>query len=224
MKCKEISHGVWPTFEFGIWKFSMRNHNKTLVIVTIYRPPGKEPISKFCDEFLEFLSSFDMDYNSVVYVGDFNIHVNNPYDTNMEQFMDMLSALGLNQCVNTATHKQNNTLDLILTDAVSNIRIFNIHTGTYISDHKLIEAILEFTPDRIVQNEHKVRNLKNLDIEKFMNTLHLTDICKLETVELIWTEFCTNIQSGLDTCAPLKSIKMGTKNNKPWYDNDLRQQ
>ena len=165
-----------------------------------------------------------MDYDSVVYMGDFNIHVNNPYDTNTEQFMDMLSALGLDQCVNEATHKQNNTLDLILTDAVSNIRIFNIHTGTYISDHKLIEATLEFTPDRIVQNECKVRNLKNLDMEKFMDTLHLPEICKLETVELIWTEFCTNIQSGLDTCAPLKSIKMGTKNNKLWYDNDLRKQ
>ena len=222
MKCKEISHRAWPTFEFGIWKFSVRNHNKTLTIVTIYRPPGKEPISKFCDEFLEFLSSFDMDYNSVVYMGDFNIHVNNPYDTNMEQFMDMLTALGLDQCVNEATHKQNNTLDLILMDAVSNIRIFNIHTGTYISDHKLIEAILEFTPDRIVQNEHKVRNLKNVDMKKFMDTLRLPEICKLETVELIWTEFCTNIQSRLDTCALLKSIKMGSKNNKSWYDNDLR--
>ena len=33
MKCKEISHGAWPTFEFGIWKFSVRNHNKTLAIV-----------------------------------------------------------------------------------------------------------------------------------------------------------------------------------------------
>ena len=97
--------------------------------------------------------------------------------------MDMLSALGLYQCVNKATHKQNNTLDLILMDAVSNIRIFNIHTATYIADHKLIEAILEFTPDRIVQNEHKVRNLKNLDMEKFMNTLYLPEICKLETVE-----------------------------------------
>ena len=224
MKCKEISHGAWPTFEFGIWKFSVRNHNKTLAIVTIYRPPGKEPISKFCDEFSEFLSSFDMDYDSVVYMGDFNIHVNNPYDTNMEQFLDMLSALGLDQCVKEATHKQNNTLDLILMEAVSNIRIFNIHTGTYISDHKLIEAILEFTPDRIVQNECKVRNLKNRDMDKFMDTLHLPAICKLETVELIWTEFCTNIQSGLDTCAPLKSIKMGTKNNKSWYNNDLRQQ
>ena len=48
MKCKEISHGAWPTFEFGIWKFFVRNHNKTLATVTIYRPPGKEPISKFC--------------------------------------------------------------------------------------------------------------------------------------------------------------------------------
>ena len=33
----------------------------------------------------------------MVYMGDFNIHVNNPYDTNMEQFMDMLSALDLDQ-------------------------------------------------------------------------------------------------------------------------------
>ena len=120
-------------------------------------------------------------------MGDFNIYVNNPYDTNMEQFIDMLSASGLDQCLNKATHKQNNTLDLILMDAVSNIRIFNIHTGTYISDHKLIEAILEFTPDRIVQNECKVRNLKNLDMKKIMDTLHLPEICKLETVELIWT-------------------------------------
>ena len=64
-----------------------------------------------------------MDYDSVVYMGDFNIHVNNPYDTNMEEFMDMLSALGLDRCVNEATRKQNNTLDLILMDAVSDIRI-----------------------------------------------------------------------------------------------------
>ena len=94
-------------------------------------------------------------------------------------------------------------------DAVSNIRIFNIHTGTYISDHKLIEAILEFTPDRIVQNECKVRNLKNLDMKKFMDTLIYLKFANLKFLLnwfLIWTEFCTNIQSGWENVFPARHL------------------
>ena len=54
-----------------------------------------------------------MKYEHLVYLGDFNIHVNNSTDPEVEQFLDMMHMVGLDQHIKFDTHKLGNTLDLV---------------------------------------------------------------------------------------------------------------
>ena len=86
--------------------------------MVIYHPPGSSagknnPV--FLDEFCDFVASISMDYENILYLGDFNLHVNNSKDMEAVQFLDMIEALGLNQNIKGATHRLGNTLGLILT-------------------------------------------------------------------------------------------------------------
>ena len=108
-----------------------------------------------------------MTYENIVYVGDFNLHVNNIMETDSQQFLDMAQALGLLQHVKFETHRLGNTLDLILTECVSSVKVGNVKYGPYISDHKLIFAKLNFGLDREIQMERKCRKLREMSIKFF---------------------------------------------------------
>ena len=99
-------------------------------LVSIYHPPPSElhkhPITAFTDEFLEKYAEFDVKYNNMLIVGDFNIHVEDVTNGDAEQFVDMCKAIGLDQPVNLTTHHHGHTLDLVLTELKSAIQVSNI--------------------------------------------------------------------------------------------------
>ena len=59
-------------------------------------------------------AEFGVKYNQHIVVGDFNIHVEDVTNGDAEQFIDMCKAIGLDHHVNSATHHQGHTLDLVL--------------------------------------------------------------------------------------------------------------
>src|SRR6218665_2328163 len=58
---------------------------------------------------------------SLKYTGDFNIHVDNPSISIACEFLTLLSSTNLTQHVNSPTHYQNHTLDLVITSSPSNL-------------------------------------------------------------------------------------------------------
>ena len=73
----------------------------------------------FLDELTDFLETFLVEHNNIIIMGDFNIHVNNTDDPEAQIFLDTMEALGLDNNVNFAMHNRGNTLDLVLTEALS---------------------------------------------------------------------------------------------------------
>ena len=71
------------SFEFSEWIVRSSPHNIRLVIV--YRPPYSEehrvPVDVFLAEFPEYLESLLLCKEKLLIMGDFNIHVNDPQDS-----------------------------------------------------------------------------------------------------------------------------------------------
>ena len=72
----------------------------------------------FLDEVTDFLATFLVEYNNIIIMGDFNIHVNNTNDPDAQIFLDTMEALGLDNHVNFSTHNRGNTLDLVLAEVL----------------------------------------------------------------------------------------------------------
>ena len=123
-------------------------------------------------------------YRNVTICGDFNLHINNPSNKEVQSFIDTMEVLGLKQHVSFLTHHAGNILDLMFTKTISqfNIRTFN---GRFISDHTTIVAELDI---RIQHNTGKIitfRNLKNINVEEFGSILDLGNTENMGDLELI---------------------------------------
>ena len=84
----------------------------------------------FLDDFVEVLADVLADPGNILILGDFNIHVNNKDDPDAKVFSDMMEALGLNQHINFSTHRSDNTLDLVFTEAISSLKVLECSEGS----------------------------------------------------------------------------------------------
>ena len=78
-KVDQIRHTINDVMETAIWKIYAKC--STFHIVGIYRPPAPSKQAtgnqNFIDKFSDLVSDLSLELQNVVYLGDFNIHVNN---------------------------------------------------------------------------------------------------------------------------------------------------
>ena len=86
---------------------------KPLNFIVIYRYCELTP-SRFLTEIHDFIDSIFINFRNVIFLGDFNLHINDKYNPTVLKFQDILSSFGLNQIVDEATHNLGNTLDLVI--------------------------------------------------------------------------------------------------------------
>ena len=65
----------------------------------------------------------------------------------------MMGSLGLDQNVKLSTHKEGNTLDLILSEQAAQAKIIKINYERYISDHRMIMVTLNI-PSLEMKQKH----------------------------------------------------------------------
>jgi exonuclease III len=97
----------------------MKAASKSFRIVTIYRPQSSivkhYKMSEFHEEFFELMSLYSTVNDEIIFVGDYNIHVNKPQESDPSIFLDTLDQFHLTQHVTEPTHEHLNTLDLVIT-------------------------------------------------------------------------------------------------------------
>ena len=81
-------------------------------------------------------------YNNIITLGDFILHVNDLQDADASICLDTLMAMGLTQHINFPTHNSPNTLDLIITEIVSLLKVVKYILGPFISDHAVVKCYL----------------------------------------------------------------------------------
>ena len=89
----------------------------------------------FLDDFAEVLEEVLVSYGKIVCMGNFNLHIDNMENPDVQPFLDMITAFGLENHVAFPTHRSGHTLDLVITEGVSPVSVQHTKPGSFLSDH-----------------------------------------------------------------------------------------
>ena len=107
----------YSSFEF--LEFLLTSSNVVLRVGLLYRPPpSKQKVltsTLFFNEFPKLLERLAVSSEKLLLLGDFNIHVHDCSDRLALRLLDLLHSHNLVQRVSVPTHKDNHTLDLVIT-------------------------------------------------------------------------------------------------------------
>ena len=113
LKTRKIMEDNQKMFQHAIWKVETHGNSDTCIV--IYRPPysstNQETVTKFLDEFTEWLANILGSFSNMIVLGGFNVHINDENDNEAGIFVDTITALGFNQHVTFPTHQVGNILD-----------------------------------------------------------------------------------------------------------------
>ena len=122
-----------------------------LTIFNIYRPPlpssHSQSFSIFLNQFSSFLSSAVTTPHDFTIAGDFNIHVDDPLDSQFIQFSDLLDSTNYIQHIHIPTNKQGHTLDLLITHVNSTLNPIISSSVMITSDHVPILSSIIIIPN-----------------------------------------------------------------------------
>ena len=116
--------------------FSIDLPKSTINMSVIYRPSNSS-VPVFATDFLDPIETSINENVKLLILGDLNIPMNNPDSPDTNIFQDVLGSLGLHNHITFPTHRQHNTLDLIITEHQESF-IKKLKQGRLFSDHYLI--------------------------------------------------------------------------------------
>ena len=109
---------------------------------------------------------------NAIILGDFKMHIEDPYDNNSKIYVDTMEALGLKQHVVEPTHQKGNILDLISTEVTSQINVRQLEMLDFISDQQLISVTIDVKKDVLKITRKKIRNFREVNPAMLMENSH----------------------------------------------------
>ena len=220
---RKVETGSYPSFEHATWELKVKN--KKIHLSGIYHPPyslrNKSTNRAFLDDLTNFMTELLPRWPENVLLGDFNLHVSNDDDIDSTIFLDTIEAMCLYQYVTFLTHKQGNTLDLVISELGSTSKVMTTSPGAYLTDHRAVISTLNvksIQPKRQHREVRKLNAVKTEQWEKEFNPANVTLTNNLEAdVESLLTEF----RRVLDTLAPVKNCSVSLKPKKSWFNKEL---
>lgn len=117
MFCSQLSSDNYYSVELNIFELS---RFQTVFCAVIYRPP-----KYLINDFSDILSGIMPNYDRILIIGDFNIHICCSTKPLVKDFLSLIDSFNLIQSVMCSTHEHAHTLDLVLLcgSPVSNLEI-----------------------------------------------------------------------------------------------------
>lgn len=205
---------------------------KPIRLCTIYRSTQSKgkyeetKMTKFFEEFEEYLDSLILKTGIPVICGDFNIHIEDITNIHAKRFKSLYESKGFVQHVIGPTHNSGGTLDLVLSlqsvsDAllISEI-VVDPNTGTA-SDHYLIKFEIPVAfKNRSARSyeEKEVREYKNICVDKFREDLFTSAINQIgfECLDHAVSLYTDTVSSILDKHAPLITKRFTVQKSDFW--------
>ena len=132
-------NAIFESFEF--LQLDVIIDSKRVSIFPIYRPePNTTTMNVVFNEFPDLLEETSI-LSHHIFLGDFNIHLDEKNNSNSMVFCDILTSFNLVQHVGEATHESDHLLALVITrptDFASNVLV-----GDLFSDHKIVKFNLQ---------------------------------------------------------------------------------
>ena len=138
LTCTSLKIPTFPSFESLACKLSLPCG--TFTVLVIYRPPSSSATQFFAD-FSCLLEEIAVSAGEIFITGDFNFHVDCPQDPHVSTFLTLLDDFNLSQHVSFPTHSANHTLDLFISNSLSNLVSSVDSLISAISDHFLSSVI-----------------------------------------------------------------------------------
>ena len=140
-------------------------------------------------------------------------------------FLDLFCDLGLTQTVNKPT-RENNILDLFLTNNNNLIKSCSVVSGT--SDHHvvLVESNVSIKPKKPVKrtirlwNKANLENLKKDALEYCKKFKNLYDNKPVSDINIIWSDIKQNLFNVLECNVPTKISS--SKYYHPWINTQIK--
>ena len=179
----------------------------------------------FLDDFAEFLEEVLVSYGKIVYMGDFNLHVDNMENPDAQVFLDMSTAFGLENHVAFPTHKSGHILDLVIMESVSPLSVRHTEPGSFLSDHMCVVSTLSIDKPPIESKECTYRKIKDLNRSELSLALQkrLRDF-EVENLEQMIKSFNDTVTSVLDEFAPERNKKILQRQTNPWFSDRIKEQ
>ena len=176
-------------------------------------------------EFVEILSdtleqNILADWGDLILIGDFNVHLDNPMDSDTILFNDFLDSFNLVNKIDFEMHQNHHTLDLIITSHDYD-SINNVSRGHYLSDHCFIHATLQIEINHPDLHQMIYQKLKNINQEKISSDLGSITLEGQDLAALV-SEYNTKFWNILDTHAPLKERAIRKYHSQPWFDDQVK--
>ena len=115
---------------------------------------------EFVNKFTAYLESIILSVESLLIVGDFNLHVNNLHDPIATDFLDTLESMNLQQHVHGPTHELDHTLDLVITRQSDTVLLQQPTVGRFFSDHAVVICSLNSARPCLRTKFHSYRKLQ----------------------------------------------------------------
>ena len=159
----------------------------------------------------------------LIFVGDFNIHIDKQHNLNTVVFNRLLLNFNFNQHISFPTLNSVHTFDLIITNASSKRAIYPNLIDTRISDYKIVyididiqklvaqKSSFTFCLIKKINFKINVTDFNNDITAAFSNFEHL-DLNSL---------FNSTLSSLLDKHAPEKTVLTTTRSSNLWFTPNL---
>ncbi|KAL6459500.1 hypothetical protein MHYP_G00329720 [Metynnis hypsauchen] len=219
-KCKQRALTT-SISSFEVTLFEVGRSDPVLCAV-IYRPPKYN--KDFINDFSEFLAGLMPNYDRVLIVGDFNIHVCCPEKPLVTDFLNIIDSFNFVQCVFGPTHEHGHTLDLVLSHGLSVLNIEICDSG--FSDHMpvLVDVVLSSAAVKSCAPARLCRRFNpftaGLFSAAFDQLCPPPDSASVDT-EKLSSWFYSSCRNILDSVAPLRSIQPKVK-PEPWFNDRAR--
>jgi Endonuclease/Exonuclease/phosphatase family len=171
---REIPLPVFSSFEI-VCAYIHRS-GLSAVLVVVYRTGNV--IQDFYDQFCDLLERLATFSASLIVVGDFNIHVDNPMDADANRFAEIVSCNGLQQHVTSPTHRLGHTLDLFITRPKLSVHMFPVDPSL-LSDHSFLVVDVACPQQPVADTppgSSLTRNWRSFDVEAFTADLMCSDL------------------------------------------------
>ena len=202
--------------------------NKNVICGIVYRPPNTD-IKIFNQRLSELLDKIKADGKLTYMMGDYNINIINSDHNETQNFVDIMFEYGFMPCISKPTRVTSKSATLI----------DNIFTNNYSSYSNSLNGILytdvsdhfpTFHIDvmSLTDNESKYihkRDFNKPNIEKFnarIADIDWIDVLSNNDAQNSYSLFQEKFACIYDECFPLRYVKLGYKDRKPWLSDGLK--
>ena len=197
-----------------ILPIELRFNSEKLLVFNIYRP-DRNNIDIFFNALSDAIHFYEVEYDNILILGDFNLEPTDPKIVNFLELNDMTNVIKSKTCFKTAN---GTCIDLIFTNSQNTIKKSGtVQTG--LSDfHRLIYVMLKTEYKKLPPKVIKYRDYKKFNEKDFLYELNT---CLLNNSLGNYREFENIFTNILNRHAPMKT-KYLRANNKPHVTKELR--